>query len=67
MAQNVLLPELRKNAIQFDIRKLQVGDFLWVAKPRHSGNLYVILSILLLMIQNLAGQVSGKFLVTAIQ
>ncbi len=45
MAQNVLLPELRKNAIQFDIRKLQVGDFLWVAKPRGSGNYWLQSSV----------------------
>ncbi|XP_070570245.1 crossover junction endonuclease MUS81-like [Ptychodera flava] len=29
-----LLPELRKNGINFDVRKLQVGDFLWIAKER---------------------------------
>ncbi|XP_077863715.1 structure-specific endonuclease subunit MUS81-like [Saccoglossus kowalevskii] len=29
-----LLPELKKNGIDCDVRKLQVGDFLWIAKER---------------------------------
>lgn len=27
-------PELKKNGVQFDVRKLQLGDFLWVARER---------------------------------
>ena len=41
MAQQVLQPELKKNGIQFQMRKLQVGDFLWIAKPKFSGNIYL--------------------------
>ncbi|TFK12243.1 EGF domain-specific O-linked N-acetylglucosamine transferase [Platysternon megacephalum] len=29
-----LLAELRRNAVPFDVRKLHVGDFLWVARER---------------------------------
>ena len=29
-----LLAELKKNLIAFDVRKLQVGDFLWVARDK---------------------------------
>nr|XP_042705692.1 crossover junction endonuclease MUS81 isoform X2 [Chrysemys picta bellii] len=29
-----LLAELRRNAVPFDIRKLHVGDFVWVARER---------------------------------
>lgn len=29
-----LVKELQKNEVTFDIRKLNVGDFLWVARER---------------------------------
>ncbi|XP_039403490.1 crossover junction endonuclease MUS81 isoform X2 [Mauremys reevesii] len=29
-----LLAELRRNAVPFDVRKLHVGDFMWVARER---------------------------------
>ena len=38
MAQLVLQPELKKNGIQYQLRKLQVGDFLWIARPKFGGN-----------------------------
>jgi len=32
--KDALVPELKKNGVQFDVRKLQLGDFLWVARER---------------------------------
>ncbi|KAM7436322.1 Crossover junction endonuclease mus81 [Porites harrisoni] len=32
--KEALIPELKKNGVQFDVRKLQLGDFLWVARER---------------------------------
>ncbi|XP_067031660.1 crossover junction endonuclease MUS81-like isoform X1 [Acropora muricata] len=32
--KDALAPELKKNGVQFDVRKLQLGDFLWVARER---------------------------------
>ncbi|XP_071508562.1 crossover junction endonuclease MUS81-like [Diadema antillarum] len=32
--KNVLLKELQKNGVNLDVRKLQVGDFLWVAREK---------------------------------
>ncbi|XP_078000727.1 structure-specific endonuclease subunit MUS81-like isoform X2 [Glandiceps talaboti] len=32
--KKTLLPELKKNGVNCEVRKLQVGDFLWVAKER---------------------------------
>ena len=29
-----LVNELKRNGVAFDVRKLSVGDFLWVAKQR---------------------------------
>ncbi|MGH0142468.1 UNVERIFIED_CONTAM: hypothetical protein FKN15_039348 [Acipenser sinensis] len=29
-----LVTELRKNGVDFDVRKLNVGDFLWTARER---------------------------------
>lgn len=29
-----LMAELRRNAVPFDVRKLHVGDFMWVARER---------------------------------
>lgn len=29
-----LVAELKKNGVQFDVRKLHVGDFLWIAKEK---------------------------------
>ena len=37
MAQQVLQPELKKNGIQYQLRKLHVGDFLWIARPKFGG------------------------------
>ncbi|ELU03776.1 hypothetical protein CAPTEDRAFT_101818 [Capitella teleta] len=34
-AKETLVRELRKNGINFDVRKLQIGDFLWVAREKH--------------------------------
>ncbi|PFX19394.1 Crossover junction endonuclease MUS81 [Stylophora pistillata] len=32
--KDALIPELKNNGVQFDVRKLQLGDFLWVARER---------------------------------
>ncbi|XP_072030478.1 crossover junction endonuclease MUS81-like [Amphiura filiformis] len=32
--KDLLLPELQKNGVNLDVRKLQVGDFLWIARER---------------------------------
>lgn len=32
--KKLLLPELMKNGVTMDVRKLQVGDFLWVAREK---------------------------------
>ncbi|KAL9953048.1 hypothetical protein ACROYT_G040399 [Oculina patagonica] len=32
--KDALVPELKNNGVQFDVRKLQLGDFLWVARER---------------------------------
>ena len=44
MAQQVLQPELKKNGVQFHLRKLHVGDFLWIAKPKF-GKKHISLSL----------------------
>lgn len=31
-----LVKELQRNGVHFDVRKLNVGDFLWVAKEKVS-------------------------------
>ncbi|XP_780532.5 crossover junction endonuclease MUS81 [Strongylocentrotus purpuratus] len=35
--KHVLLKELQKNGVNLDVRKLQVGDFLWVAREKGSA------------------------------
>ncbi|XP_038073322.1 crossover junction endonuclease MUS81-like [Patiria miniata] len=32
--KQLLLPELQKNGVMLDVRKLQVGDFLWIAREK---------------------------------
>ena len=32
--RDVVVAELQKNGVVADVRKLSVGDFLWVARPR---------------------------------
>lgn len=32
--KQLLLPELMRNGVNMDVRKLQVGDFLWVAREK---------------------------------
>ncbi|XP_022108685.1 crossover junction endonuclease MUS81-like [Acanthaster planci] len=32
--KQLLLPELQKNGVTLDVRKLQVGDFLWIAREK---------------------------------
>ena len=32
--RDVIVAELQKNGVVADVRKLSVGDFLWVARPR---------------------------------
>ncbi|CAI8001841.1 Crossover junction endonuclease MUS81 [Geodia barretti] len=34
--RGILLQELAKNGVRFDVRKLNVGDFLWIAKEKSS-------------------------------
>ena len=35
MSKKILRDELTKRCVDMDIRKLQVGDFLWVAKEKN--------------------------------
>ena len=32
--KQLLLPELQRNGVTLDVRKLQVGDFLWIAREK---------------------------------
>lgn len=34
LTQKVLLEHLKKNSIQYDVRKLNIGDFLWLVQRR---------------------------------
>jgi ERCC4-type nuclease len=34
--RGILLQDLAKNGVRFDVRKLNVGDFLWIAKEKSS-------------------------------
>ena len=34
IGKQLLLPELRKQGVEFDVRAVNVGDFLWVARPK---------------------------------
>ncbi|KAG1666428.1 Crossover junction endonuclease MUS81 [Nymphon striatum] len=35
-SKSLLIPELRKNGVNFEVRKLHIGDFVWIAKERVS-------------------------------
>lgn len=36
--QDILIDELRKSGIKFDIGKLHVGDFTWIARPKSESS-----------------------------
>ena len=36
--KEALMKELQKNNIRMDVRVLQVGDFLWIARPKGNNH-----------------------------
>lgn len=35
--QDLLIDELKKSNIKFDIGKLSIGDFVWIARPKNKS------------------------------
>ncbi|XP_067939786.1 crossover junction endonuclease MUS81-like [Watersipora subatra] len=46
-AKQLMLPCLNKNAVKFDVRPLNVGDFVWIAQEKYGDKREVVLDFII--------------------